>query len=222
MLDINIVMTELGKQRAIFHSEADFQHALAWEIHKQVPSALIRLERPFRLSREIKIRLDLLVIQDDRSIAIELKYKTRKPKEKILIQDEQFDLANHGAQDLGRYSYIKDIDRLEKIIRHLENGEGYAILLTNESSYWRPPQSAETADAHFRLTDDKVVDGTLEWNGEEKTLQGGVSKFEIKGKYKLQWQDYSTICSEQFRYLVTKVSSHSLDGAPQSAIIRAS
>ena len=33
MLDISDLMTGLAVSRKVFHSEADFQHALAWHIH---------------------------------------------------------------------------------------------------------------------------------------------------------------------------------------------
>ena len=44
MLDIHGLMSKLRKRRPIFHSEADFQHALAWEIHLANPSHQVRLE----------------------------------------------------------------------------------------------------------------------------------------------------------------------------------
>jgi hypothetical protein len=46
MLDIDSVLTMLARQRRIFHSEKDFQHALAWEIRQQFPAGSVRLERP--------------------------------------------------------------------------------------------------------------------------------------------------------------------------------
>jgi len=35
----------LSKERPLFHSEADFQHALAWAIHKNYPDVEVRLEK---------------------------------------------------------------------------------------------------------------------------------------------------------------------------------
>ena len=37
MINIHEVMTELAKMRPIFHSEADFQFALAWQIREMMP-----------------------------------------------------------------------------------------------------------------------------------------------------------------------------------------
>jgi len=51
--DLASVMYELSVVRPVFHSEADFQHALAWQIHKQNSALKIRLEyRPPELGRK--------------------------------------------------------------------------------------------------------------------------------------------------------------------------
>ncbi len=52
MLNLEAAMHNLGGQRPIFHSEADFQHALAMQIFQENPSLKIRLEyRPLRDER---------------------------------------------------------------------------------------------------------------------------------------------------------------------------
>lgn len=51
MIDIEQVLKELAKKRPVFHSEADFQHALAWEIQITYPDANIRLEKPFQFDK---------------------------------------------------------------------------------------------------------------------------------------------------------------------------
>ncbi|MBI3914108.1 MAG: hypothetical protein HY327_07980 [Chloroflexi bacterium] len=106
-------LNTLSKYRPVFHSEADFQHAFAWEIHQRFPTASIRLERPF-LSGNNQLHLDILVIREADILAIELKYKTRGLS--LRLGDEQFALKDQSAQDLGRYDFIKDIQRLEQIV----------------------------------------------------------------------------------------------------------
>ena len=44
MLDIDQLMACLADTRKVFHSEADFQHALAWQIHRAMPEGQVRLE----------------------------------------------------------------------------------------------------------------------------------------------------------------------------------
>jgi hypothetical protein len=43
-LDIHGLMQRLSKSRPIFHSEADFQFALAWRIKESMPDCEVRLE----------------------------------------------------------------------------------------------------------------------------------------------------------------------------------
>lgn len=68
------LMLRLGRERAVFHSEADLQHAFAWEAHRMDPDLRIRLET----HPEPNVRLDLLISRPDldRHSAIELKYLT--------------------------------------------------------------------------------------------------------------------------------------------------
>ncbi|GIQ70102.1 hypothetical protein DUZ99_18335 [Xylanibacillus composti] len=43
-MELKKILAELAKERPVFSSEADFQHALAWHIHTYDPHAKIRLE----------------------------------------------------------------------------------------------------------------------------------------------------------------------------------
>ena len=56
MLDIPELMRELARERPLFHSEADFQHALAWRIHETISDCGIRLEYKSAASRAIGYR----------------------------------------------------------------------------------------------------------------------------------------------------------------------
>ena len=72
MFDITHLMNELARYRPVFHSEADFQHALAWRIHEAMPDCEVRLEyKPFPTKR---LYLDLWL--PDIGVAMELKYCT--------------------------------------------------------------------------------------------------------------------------------------------------
>ena len=103
MLDLNLLLAGLATKRPVFHSEADFQHALSWELHLMDPNIDVRLEyRPPWIDR--KQYVDIWVIQDDTETAIELKYKTKKMD--ISIAGEQFALQNQAAQDIGRYDFV--------------------------------------------------------------------------------------------------------------------
>ena len=101
MFNIHEVMTELAKTRPIFHSEADFQFALAWQIREMMPDSQIRLE--FKPFPDERMYLDIWL--RDQETAIELKYLPRKLEHKY--DSEQFILKEQSAQDLGRHGFLK-------------------------------------------------------------------------------------------------------------------
>ena len=183
MLDIDGLMASLSGRRKGFHSEADFQHALAWQIH---------LARP-----ESQVRLEVDVVQEDRQrrfldiwlpvegIAIELKYKTRGLT--LELDDESFALRDQSAQDQGRYDFLRDIKRLEIMCSEMEQCKaGYAVLLTNDSSYWSLPVQRNTVDADYRVHEGRVLSGPLAWAARAGpgTMSGRESPIHLKGNYK--------------------------------------
>jgi hypothetical protein len=209
MLHIPDVLEGLKDQRPVFHSEADFQHVLAWEIHRRHPQASVRLERPILRGGRL-IYLDLWVSEGSSHIAIELKYKTR-PLE-ITIGDESFHLRSHGAQDLGRYDFLKDVYRVEQVVAEDPNAVGYAILLTNDSTYWTVPRDVKSIDAAFRLTDGRSVSGHLAWGvtAGAGTMRGREQPILLKKTYLLQWSAYSKVevtRNHTFRSCVVRVET---------------
>ena len=111
MLDVTKLMDDLASDRPMFHSEADFQHALAWRIHAEGLDARVRLEWPVELPDQRKrIYLDLWL--PGSNVAVELKYLTRGLN--FEHEGEHFTLRNQGAQDIRRYDFLKDIERLRE------------------------------------------------------------------------------------------------------------
>lgn len=207
MLSINEILTSLAKQRPVFHSEADFQHALAWEIHQRCPDASIRLERPIS-SGKGQLHIDLVVVIPEMCLALELKYKTRPLS--CRLGDEQFNLTSHGAEDCGRYDFIKDIERLEHVVANEKNAMGMAVLLTNEHLYWTEPSRGIIFDKDFRLHENRVLRGNLCWD--ERAGKGTTHAREmplcLTGSYPLRWEDYSRVgggSGQVFRYLAVNV-----------------
>lgn len=198
MFDIQKIIQELAKKRPVFHSEADFQHALAWEIHIHYPNANIRIERPYMIEGK-KFYIDLIVEMDKKIIAIELKYKTKIPKNKIEINGEHFDLTKQGAQNWGRYHFINDIVRIEKLIENYPVSQGYAIFLTNDLYYQHKPRdSADFFD--FSLENKEISAGILKWKDEKKVDKALC----LKNSYTLHWQPYNDE-GDDFHYLVVKI-----------------
>jgi hypothetical protein len=218
-LSVSEVLTALAKQRPSFYSEADFQHAIAWEIHERLPRASVQLERPVEVSRLYKLlHVDIWIEQDGDVPAIELKYKTRALQ--VLVENEQYTLRSQSAQDLGRYDFIKDIERVENIVAdRAPHATGYAILLTNDPSYWTQPLNDNTVDVKFRLHEGSNLHGSLEWGpgASEGTKHGREKLLQLRGAYALRWDDSSRPAAGSYgrlRYLVVEVKSEASTPAP--------
>ncbi len=100
---LEAVLARLAALRPVFHSEADFQQAFAWEVRMQNPTVRVRLEtRPAP-----GMRLDLLLTSEDgrRRSVVELKYLTRLWTGDVA--GEQFELKNQGAQDIRAHDVVK-------------------------------------------------------------------------------------------------------------------
>ncbi len=134
-IDIVDVMSSLATHRPIYHSEADFQHAFAWELHLRDSDLKLRLEKTLFVDDK-RYQVDLVASKGGSSTYFEMKYKTAGFQD---YYNESFDLKNHGAEDQGRYDFLYDLQRLEAITKS-KGGRGYAIFLTNESKYWKEPK----------------------------------------------------------------------------------
>lgn len=221
MLEISEVLSALARQRPVFHSEADFRHALAFEIHRRLPGARIRLEVPVNWG-DGTLRVDVWVVYQDAALAIELKYLTARLSVQVEREggSEQYRLKEQSAHDLGRYDFIRDIQRLERVTaahqRAYRSVTGYAILLTNDPVYWKGPRQKgrrqeEASDAAFRLHEGRVLEGCLSWGrrASRGTMKGREEPLKLRAKYVLEWSDYSQVGlgegREEFRALVVKV-----------------
>ena len=204
MLAIHNSLAALARERPVFHSEADFQFAFAWQLQREHPAAQVRLEVPFAAGQGHRIHLDILFQDNDGQVLLELKYTTRG--QELSVGKESFRLANQGAQDVRRYDYIRDIVRLETLVNQGLCNRGYAILLSNDPGYWTAPLS-HTVDAHFRLHEDNnPLYGTRQWDPKASagTRHGREAPLQLSGRYCNQWRDYARVgegSGGEFRYL---------------------
>lgn len=203
--DIFYILSSLSKRRPIFVSEADFQLELAWEIKLRYPDVVIRLE--YTPVFDKNMHLDILAVRDNAWIPLELKYKT-KGCEKVM-NGETFILKNHGAHDMNRYLFWKDVGRIERVKRETDHFlEGYAIMLTNEKLYWE--SGADGISKDFTLRQGVEKHGLLQWAGQAKTASQKQVKDPImlEGHYLEDWQDYSRLDNTNtgmFKVLVNRI-----------------
>ena len=199
MINIQKILTTSLKDRSIFHSEADFQHHLAWCIHTELKNSELRLEYPLLKNDLNGWEYCDIFIKSTCNIGIELKYKT-----KLLttnIGSERFKLKNQQAQDIGRYDFLKDVQRLENWCNNKRIDFGYAIILTNDHLYWSSTKR-NTNDKDFRLHDRKIT-GKLRWEekASAKILKKTGKSITLKNEYLLEWKDVNS----NFKYLFLQV-----------------
>lgn|ERR1700681_12049 len=205
MVDALGLLQRLARERPLFHSEADFQHAIAWQIQLERPDAQIRLEyRPALAGRP---HLDIWATAGNDRLAVELKYRTRAID--VELGGEAFSLSSHAAQDQGRYDFLKDIVRLERVASEIRSTRGIAVMLTNDSALWKASTGA-AVDAAFRLEEGRLVQGHLDWGPATGpgTKKGRLEALSVVGPYTLAWGDYSVVPTARygrFRFLLVDV-----------------
>lgn len=193
-IDLADVMSRLAKARRVFHSEADFQHAFAWQAHELDPLLAVRLET----HPEPNVRLDLLMSRPDLGAhtAIELKYLTAGWSGQV--NGEQFALKNHGAQDVRAYDVLKDIARLERFVTGRPGWSGLFVAISNDPWFWRPVTHGRQTNAdQFRIYEGVTLQGSRAWgpNTGPGTMKSRESAIALRGEYRLAWQDFSRLDS---------------------------
>lgn len=198
LVDIRLSLQKLSKKRGVFYSESDFQHALAWEIHNIYPHYVLRLEKRMDIL-DTPTYVDMLISYKGQSTVIELKYKTRELF--AVVDNEVYWLKGQSAQDQGRYDFLKDVQRLEDITSRYKDTTGYAIILTNDSSYWKQPLSSNTVDASFRIHEGREIVGQLSWgtNASDSTKNGREKDIRLRNTYTAVWSDYSVLNEEEVK-----------------------
>lgn len=209
-MNIFKAMETLLKDRRVFHSEADFQFSLGWELKMLNNDLKIIMERPFQFNNKLdddtktktKIELDLLIKNGSKKYGIELKYVTKELV--VKVNDELFDLKNHMATNLRRYDFYKDISRLESLKINKEIDKGYVIFLTNVPSYQK---STNGMAEKFNFADGcKISQGKYDWSGKRPTEKSHrKEEIEIKQQYYCRWNEYSTIDNHVFKYILLEI-----------------
>lgn len=178
-----------------FYSEASVKYKLAIELYRELKIFSI-LECKIPGKREY---LDLFFIHNDRRYGIELKYKTKS------VKNSEFDFLNQGAQNNGRYDFIKDIYRLENYINNKFIDLGFAVFITNDNLYWQPARENAKVK-RFEINDKQVIHG--KYNPKWKVR---IEPFKISGTYEIKWykDKIHKLSNDQaeFNYCVVNVMS---------------
>jgi hypothetical protein len=206
--DIGTWLATLRQARSVFHSEADFQQALAWAIHVSDSSARVRLEtRPAP-----GMRLDLLIWRPDlnRHLALELKYMTAAWSGEV--DGEQYGLVSQGAQDIRAYDVLKDVQRVERFVNGHPGWSGMVLVLSNDPGYWsRPGHGRATNAGAFRIYEGQVISGSRAWGPDTGagTMRDREAVIELRGDYRCGWSPYSVLPGSrgEFRLLAFSIDA---------------
>jgi hypothetical protein len=212
-INMTAVLSSLGARRPIFHSEADFQHELAWELRTCPPGAKqLRLEYPVPRVRP-RMELDIWVVERhpltgaQYRTAIELKYKTRRAS--AHFAGEQFSLTQQAATPLGRYDFWKDVYRLETVRHARSADEAWVVFLTNDSAYYGSNGGRGNGTAFSIANGRNVTAGTqMGWRSAVNPASLGkqrLTPITVSGSYALGWADYSNVADQVFRYIALPV-----------------
>lgn len=182
-----------------FYSEADMQLAVAWEIKQLIPEADVSLEHRQSVPGDVHLYIDIWIDYKQEVYPIELKYKTTKKS-----SHDSNELMEQGACPIGRYSFLKDISRIETLSSSIGNfNKGFAIMLTNEKKYYEDNQR-QTIDNDFKIHQGRLIaPGTLKWHSNAPWTQRYMP-LDIYGSYNLQWIPYH----EEFKALICCISKN--------------
>jgi hypothetical protein len=206
-LDMKRVIDRLAIRRPIFHSEADFQHALAWELQREHPDADVRLELPLS-GLKGRGALDIVIRAKSFTASIEVKYV--KANLAIDVGGESFSLPPTVARDIFRHDVCKDVTRVEHAIGSNQATLGFVIVLGNDRAIWQDTGFAGI-DSDFKIHHDRELTGCLKW-GEKAGLGTRKNRdvpLDLRGTYKLNWHTYSDlkVTNGQFKILVIPVNT---------------
>jgi hypothetical protein len=115
------------------------------------------------------IRIDIVVEKRGKYIPIELKYKTKSTEEDTIVRFGKLIkaklLKDQSAQNINRYLFWKDVERIETIKKHFQPNivAGFCIFLTNEGNYTKTPKGAS---ASFTMETENQRPKKLDWEGE--------------------------------------------------------
>jgi hypothetical protein len=240
MMDITKLIELLQNNRKVFHSEDDLKLSFGMEILNNCSACQVRLERPVNIemvdwnSETLTARapIDIVIIEKNGNlIPIELKYKTKKTE--FEHDDEIYRLTEHGAVDIGRYSFRKDIFRIEHYLSSQPNSEiGYVLILTNDKAYFDTDvlkkdnydkflsfhdgamiNKKDKGWNYSKIDDDKYERRTGDerwWYKDKNKVHWTCTKelfyrLDLKENYTINWVAYSSLTETEFKYCLIKI-----------------
>jgi len=155
-----------------------------------------------------ELRMDVLVRKGKEFLPIELKYKTKVVRKKLLrfgesVAEEVEVMKNQGAQDLGKYDFWKDVRRIE-IVRNRFGSikNGLAVFVTNDPMYL---QLGREKSNHIKFSMDEGSHGKEKhWLDKDSYCCKTHPDFEVEKEYTIHW-DSREIEGVQCHYTIVVI-----------------
>ena len=206
------ILKSVYNNRNPFLSEAQLQFDLAIALEKHFESQSpdrykIYLEYPtVNTTTKARVYYDIMIknVETKKYCPIELKYKTKNAP--VIFDGTKIDLKNHAAQDLGRFDYLQDVERIENFNAFTSKVKeaGYAIILTNDHNYWSAGRAGCIYD-DFALNNGRKIDkGMKSWAVGTKVTSVGKSRINgltLKDSYCIEWEKLDI----NFKYLMLEI-----------------
>ena len=139
-----------------------------------------------------ELRMDVLVRKGKEFLPIELKYKTKTVRKKLLrfgesVAEEVEVMKNQGAQDLGMYDFWKDVRRIEIVRKRFKAiKSGLAVFVTNDPAYLKAGRDTSN---HILFS---MTEGThgkeKHWLDKESACCKTHPDFEVEKDYFIHWE----------------------------------
>ncbi len=202
---IEEALKRLGNREQIFHSEAEFQFKLAWEIKEANSDISIDFEFPFELGIDNtthRSEIDLILKNSTSSCAIELKYAKGE------LEYNGYDLRGKPSDEC--HEILKDILRMEKYKTKMKKAsEAYVLVIANNTSYWkRPSEKVKNAKDMYLTQGITMKPGLYEYRKGSILQSHTKLNIELSNSYTIDWKDYCTIPAPKnfkFKYLLLEV-----------------
>lgn len=154
-------------------------------------------------------KIDIWAEKGSETIAIEVRYKTAFLQ--TMNKGKHIHLKQQAAQDISRYDFVKDMEKLERIAAQNAGVTGYALLLTNDHLYWQHPKKGNAVDEDFHIYEKNILTGKRAWkqHASNGTTLGREEPIYLNGTYEMKWQPYLTLGTkryEQFQALLIETS----------------
>ena len=206
---LEMIQKVMRDSKQVIRCEDQLKLALAWELKKFCDDkANIYLEYAAKNTLNGgHLYYDIVTEIGSEYIPIELKFKTKSIK--------NFEYSNHAAQNLGRYDFWADVERIQNFKANTGKTlmKGYAILVTNDSVY-REKSGEGFMYENFSTKDERELhEGeTLIWtekpNHDVFNAVGVKRKrgIAIKNNYTLNWDEIMTLTKKiKFETLILEV-----------------